>query len=125
MFDEFLLEVFFIKIKIKGYLKNVTENETKNIDVTGIKNKNKISYFWDNIKHILTIEENKITLKRESEEFIHGMIFKENKETITNYYIKELNSSIELKILTNKISITEEKNIIIAQISVNSIRFRK
>jgi len=109
MFDEFLLEVFFIKIKIRGCLKNITENTCQNIETYGIKNKNKISYIYDKIKYSLIIGKEEIILKRENDEFIHGMIFKENQELITNYYIKELNTSMEFKILTKKINITNNQ----------------
>lgn len=109
MLVEFLLEVFFIKIKIKGYLNNLTENTKEFIDTTGIKNKNKITYIKDNIKYKLEKYPDKIILIRESEEYLHSMIFELNKETETNYYIKEFNSNISLKITTNKLDITENK----------------
>ena len=109
MFDEFLSEVFFIKIKVKGYLKNITENTIEKIDTSAIKNKNKISYIIDNTKYRLDLLTEKIILKRESNEFIHSMVFKENKETKTEYYIKTLNTSLDIKILTTKINITDNK----------------
>lgn len=109
MFDEFLLEVFSIKIKIKGYLKNITENTTENIDTYAIKNKNKISYINNNTKYNISITKEKIILKRESDEFIHGMIFLPEKETETEYYIKQLNASLNIKILTTKIEQDDHK----------------
>ena len=48
--------MFFIKINIKGYLKNITENTQELIDTTSIKKDNKISYIIDNTKYILIIE---------------------------------------------------------------------
>lgn len=109
MLDEFLLEVFFIKIKIKGYLENTTENTKEFIDTFGINNKNKISYIIDNTKYKLDMFNDKLILTRETEEFIHGMIFELNKETLTKYYMKELNSSISLKLLTTKLEINKFK----------------
>ena len=42
MLLELLLEVFSIKIKIKGYLQNLTENTKDNIDVIALQNKRNI-----------------------------------------------------------------------------------
>jgi len=109
MLVEFLLEVFFIKIKIKGYLENITENTKEFIDTFGINNKNKISYIIDNTKYKLDIFNDKIILTRETEEFIHGMIFKLNQETTTEYYMKKINSSLSLKLLTTKLEINKLK----------------
>ena len=107
MLVEFLLEVFFIKIKIKGYLENTTENTKEFIDILGIKNKNKISYIIDKTKYKLEIFSSKLILTRENDEFIHGMVFELNKETMTEYYIKDINSSLSLKLLTTKLEISE------------------
>ena len=87
MSSEFLLEVFSIKIKIKGYLKNETEKTTENFEIFGIKNKEKITYIID----------------RETEEFIHSMVFIPKKTTDTIYYIKEYKSEIPIKIHTKYI----------------------
>ena len=35
--------MIFIRIKIKGYLKNITDNEVVEFEEKGIKNKNKIT----------------------------------------------------------------------------------
>lgn len=107
MLIEFLMEVFFIKIKVKGYLKNITENTEEKIDTYAVKNKDKISYIIDDTKYKIEIHPSNITLTRENKEFIHCMIFEYNKETTTNYYIKELNSELSIKILTTKLEIQE------------------
>ena len=109
MLVEFLLEVFCIKIKVKGYLQNLTENTSEEIDTFGIKNKNKLVYVLSSTKYKMDILKDKILLTRENDEFIHGMIFELNKCTETNYYIKSLNASISIKILTKKISISDDK----------------
>ena len=41
MFDEFFMEVFIIKIKIKGYIKNNQTHKKEIIDTQGIRNKDK------------------------------------------------------------------------------------
>lgn len=71
----------------------------------GIKNKNNISYIFNNTKHKLTILNNKILLVRENDEFIHKVSFELNKKNKTEYYIKEYNTNIDLIITTTKIII--------------------
>lgn len=104
--------MFFIKIKLKGYLKNINENKTEIIDTTAIKKNNIISYKIDNILHKITILNNKIVLTRSNEQFSHQLIFEPTKEYITEYYIKELNTSINIKIKTNNLIIENNRIII-------------
>ena len=109
MLIEFFTEVFFIKIKVKGYLKNITENNNEIINTNGIKNSNKISYIIDNTKHKIIIDNNKITLLRENNEFSHGMIFEENNTHPSEYYLKESNYSLEFNIETTKLILDNNK----------------
>ena len=85
MTSEFLLEVFSIKIKIKGYLKNETEKTTENFEIFGIKNKERITYIIDGTKYKLDLKEKNINLIRENEEFIHSIVFIKKKTTDTIY----------------------------------------
>lgn len=101
--------MLFIKIKVKGYLKNLTENEVDIIESKAIKTSNKIVYISKDIKHILFIEDNKIILCRENNEFSHKIIFKENITNSSEYYLKESNYSIEFNILTTKLTIDKNK----------------
>ena len=101
--------MLFIKIKVKGYLKNITEATKENIDTFGIKNNNIISYIIDNTKYKLILEDSKITLLRESNEFSHGMIFIEGKTNPSEYYLKESNYSLEFNIETTKIILDNNK----------------
>ena len=101
--------MFFIKINIKGYLKNITENTQELIDTQSIKKDNKISYIIDNTKYILIIENNKVTLLRENNEFSNGIIFIENSTTTSEYYLKESSYSLEFNIETTKLIINKNK----------------
>lgn len=112
MSNEFQLEVFNIRIKVKVTLENVTENNTDTTDTYGIKNKNKLTYQISNTKYQLETLKDEIILKRETEEFIHGMVFKLDKTTTTEYYIKSLSSSISIQIKTKKLVINDNKIII-------------
>ena len=101
--------MLFIKIKVKGYLKNLTENTEELINTQAIKNSNVISYIQNETKHKILIEDSKITLLRDGNELSHGMIFEENKTTKRKYYLKESNYSLEFNILTTKIKINKNK----------------
>ena len=101
--------MFFIKIKVKGYLENLTENKKDLIDTKAIKNSNIISYIIDDTKYKVIIEKNKITLLRENDEFSHGMLFEKNKTNKSEYYLKESNYSLEFNIQTTNLSIEKNK----------------
>lgn len=98
----------FIKTRVKGCLKNLTENTEELIETKAIKNSNVINYVHDKTKHKITITNNKIILLRENDEFSHGIIFEENVTHLSEYYLKESNYSLEFNILT--IKLIQEKN---------------
>lgn len=93
-------------------MKNITENKDNIIDTYAIKNKNKISYLDDNTSYKITIIDKEIMLIRDNEEFTHRFMFNIDKITQSEYYIKELNTSIKVMVKTNKI-IQNEKKIMI------------
>ena len=101
--------MFFIKIKVKAKLTNLTENKEDLINTNGIKNSNIISYVNDNIKHKIILDNNKVTLLRENNEFSHGIIFEENNTNNSEYYLKESKYSIEFNIQTIKLIIEKNK----------------
>lgn len=99
--------MLIIKIKIKGYLKNITERTEEIIDTKAIKNSNTINFLVDNTKYLLKIFDNKIILSRKNNEFTSTMIFDPTKKTKSEYYIVEANSSLEFNILTINLLIKE------------------
>lgn len=101
--------MFKIKIKVKGYLKNITEKTEEIIDTKATKNSNIIKYIIDKTKVKITIEDNKIILLRDNDEFSHGMIFEENNIYQSEYYLKELKYSLEFNIQTIKLNIDSNK----------------
>lgn len=96
-----------IKIKVKGYLKEIDEGIITNIDTFGIKNKNKITYNEETVTNTILQEDNKIILIRENDEFKNILIFDLNKETISEYLLKENDLTIELNIKTNLVEIED------------------
>ena len=109
MSNEFLLEVFYIKIRIKNTLKNYNEKTEDLIETFAIRNKGKISYQNDNTIYKLLLSDKKILLIRETEEFIHKFVFDLDNITKSEYYIKELNTSIDISIKTTKLNISENR----------------
>lgn len=95
--------VKIIKTIINGYLKSLDNNDISEINTKGIKNNNKITYYHDNIIHNIIIEDNKITLIRENEEFKSIIEFIENETKQSYYLLKNNNIAIDLNIKTNKI----------------------
>lgn len=100
------LEVIFIRIKVKGYLKNNTENDSLEFEEKGIKIKNKISYLNNNIKNTIKINDNGVILIRENDEFLNTFVFN-NKKSTTNYLLKENNYSFDLDVITTHIDVSD------------------
>ena len=96
-----------IKIKVKGYLRDIDEGTITNIDTFGIKNKNKITYNEETVTNTILQEDNKLILIRENDEFKNILIFDLNKETISEYLLKENDLTIELNIKTNLVEIED------------------
>ena len=109
MYNEFLLEVLFIKIKLKGYLENKSNEEKEKIEVYAIKNKDKISYMVNNTTYKISKHENKLYLIRDNSEFTHKFIFDIDNITKSEYYIKELNTSIDVLIRTKNLIYNDKK----------------
>ena len=102
------LEEIYTKLKIKGYLKNITENSENKFSATAIKTPKKISYLIEDEKYILKfISSNKLILIRENKDIISTMYFEINKTKNSIYTLKEKNITIDIKITTNVIEITD------------------
>ena len=109
----------YIKIKVKGYLRDIDEGTITNIDTFGIKNKNKITYNEETVTNTILQEDNKLILIRENNEFKNILIFDLNKETISEYLLKENDLTIELNIKTNLIEI-EDNHIKVRYLVIDS-----
>ena len=109
MFDEFSLEVFIIKIKVKGYLENKANDEKLLIDTFGIRNKKNLSYKQEDVIYKIKIFDNKIILIRENSDFINTFIFEKNKNTKSEYYLKKYATNIDIELRTQELFIDDEK----------------
>ena len=93
------LDVIFIRVLIKGYLKNISENEIVNFECKGIKNKNKVTYVDNDVRFNIKINDDNVLLIRDGADFINTFIFDKNKKnSISNYLIKENNCDVDIDI---------------------------
>lgn len=96
-----------IRVKIKGFLKNITDNDILNFDEKGIKNKNKISFVKDEIKYFIMIHNNMIEVVRETDEYVNSFVFDKDKAS-SLYTLKEFNQTLEIKLMINSLDIEED-----------------
>lgn len=100
----------FTKIHLKGYLKDITNNESTKIDTNAIKNNQKLSYCIDDERYILKIvSPTKLILNRNNPEIDSTIYFDLAKTTPAEYNIKQNNLSLEINIRTNKIELNNNK----------------
>lgn len=98
----------YMKIHLKGYLKDITNDETTAIYTTAIKNHQKITYYIDKEKYTLKIiTPSKLILNRVTEEIESTLYFEMNKVLTADYYLKENNLSLGIDIRTKKIEMTD------------------
>ncbi len=95
-----------IRVKINGFLKNITENENLIFNEKGISNKNKISFISDNIKYSIRYSSSEVFMIREGEDFINTFIFNKNKSSST-YTLKDNNYSIDMDVKVDIIDIND------------------
>lgn len=95
-----------IRIKIKGYLKNNTENEIFKFEGKGIKNKDRITYTFEDVKYIIRCKNDSILFVRESNEFVNTFIFSLNKSNC-NYLLKENGYDMDLNVNTSLLEIND------------------
>lgn len=105
-----------MKIRIKGYVKDLSENKVTNIDTIGIKNKNKIIYKEEDNKHTIKINNNEIIYIRDGLEFSNLLHFKLDKITESEYLLKEQDYTISIPIKTMLLNIEENKFKVIYQV---------
>ena len=96
-----------IRIKIKGYLKNITDNEIFEFEERGIRNKNKITFNNNNIKYSIKCDNNEIILIRDGDDFVNTFVFNK-KNSNSNYLLKENGYDMDMEVITSNIEISDE-----------------
>lgn len=102
-------KVFNIKRKVICHLKNLTDDTIETFNSI-CENKKEI-YIFTVDQTTYTIKKNleEILFTRENFEMQHTMIFNSNKITKSEYYLKDLHTSLEFNIKTTHLSITDKK----------------
>lgn len=95
------------KINLKAHL--ISDEENLNIEVSGIRNKNKIIYKENNITVTILIMNNKIELNRVCNEYKIKLIFDKFKDTISTYSLFGALKIFELETVTKKLLISDKK----------------
>lgn len=96
-----------IKKQLKGYIKNITENEQTKINTTAIKTDKEIMFLWDSTQNKLQINnDSTIFVRKDSEKEIH-FTFCENLETEIAVKLLENNLCVNIPIKTTNLKITE------------------
>ena len=99
----------FTKILLKGYLKDITNNEENLITTPAIKTNKKISYFLNDERYILQIvSPEKLIQNRTNKEIDSSLYFELNKVMPAIYTIKENELSINIDIRTNELEINDK-----------------
>lgn len=105
------LEVILIKILVRGYLKNISENIINDFECKGIRNKNKITYIDGDVRFIVKFSDNEIILTRDSDDFVNTFIFDiDKKKSVSNYFVKDNNCDVDIEIST--IDLKVDSNVI-------------
>ena len=95
------------KINLKSNL--ISDEENLNIEVSGIKNNNKIIYKENNITVTILIFNNKIEMNRSCNEYKINLVFQKNKKTMSNYQVFGMPKSFALETKTDKLIIEDNK----------------
>lgn len=99
------------KITLSYKIFSSSSNEEKE-NIRAIKNDNNITYKLDGIKVNITILNNNIMIKRESNDMELNLEFQNNKSIITSYHIKDLNINIKVETKTKKLVINQNSILI-------------
>ncbi len=86
-----------IRIKVKGYLRNITDNEIFEFEERGIKNKDKITFNNNDIKYSIKCNDNEIMMIRDGNDFVNTFIFNNNNSK-SNYLLKENGYDMDMEV---------------------------
>lgn len=98
-----------MRVKIKGFLRNLSDNTKQGIDVPAIQTKSALSYFDQDIKNTFKYLDNKIYLIRENKDFQSTIVFDLKEDTENEYRLKEINQFLLIQVKTHFILYNEKK----------------
>lgn len=109
------------KINLKANL--ISEDENLNLDVSGIKTKNKIVYKENNIIVTILILNNRIEMNRTCNEYKINLIFEKNKNTISTYKVFGMPKTFDLETNTKKLIIKDNSINLDYELEGNNFRY--
>lgn len=95
------------KINLKAKL--ISDEEKIDIEITGIRNQNKIVYKENDLTVTILIFDNKIEMTRVCNDYKINLNFEKNKKTISNYQLFGGNKVFDLETHTKKLNINNNK----------------
>ena len=95
------------KINLKASI--ISEEETLNIETTGIKTNNKIVYKENNVTVTVLIFNNKIEINRTCNEYKISLNFEKDKKTISKYQVFDGEKIFDLETFTKILDICDNK----------------
>ncbi len=95
--------------KIKLNAKLISEDDKIDLDVTGIKTKNKIVYKEGNVTVTIEIIDKIVKINRLSKEYEINLTFDMLQSTISTYSVFGAPKIFELETKTKKLNITDDK----------------
>lgn len=107
------------KIMINSILSSDNEKEVL-VSTYGIKNENLITYKDNNVFVNILLSDDSVFIKRKCDEYIFELTFKENSRSFGSYFIKNINSSLELFSKTKKLLIENNKIYINYELYINN-----
>lgn len=95
-----------MRIHLKVQIKNRTNGDNTFYEINGLKQKNKLTYYYNKEKYSLEINSfDKLILTRETSELNSKLFFEKNKTTTSLYSIKDQNITLEINIKTISIEL--------------------
>lgn len=95
------------KIYLKAKL--ISDEENLNIEVSGIKNNNKIIYKENDINVTILLFDNRIEMNRTCNDYKINLNFDKNKKTTSTYQVFGGSKTFDLETTTKKLNISDEK----------------
>lgn len=112
-----------IKRKLKGYIRNITENEQTEIDTKAIQTNEKIMFELSSTKNKLQIKDDETIFVRKDNEKEMTFTFRQGMETDIIIKILENNLYLNIPIKTTHLKITENNINILYTIVDNNIEY--
>ena len=81
-----------------------------------------IYYKYDNVNNVITIKDNKVSIKRENDEYNMILIFDNDKSIASEYAFKDINISMKVKTKTHKLQIDDNNLLIEYTVYINDVK---